>query len=140
MTTFALDTNVVIAAIKGETKVRKRFDKARGKGNKIVVPSIVLFELEYGIGKSARADAAEADLKDFLKLVSDVIALSDTDAACAGRLRAALDLAGTPIGPYDILIAGQALNRGLTLVTRNVREFERVKGLSLANWHAPATP
>ncbi len=140
MTTFALDTNVIIAAIKGDAKVRKRFEKARGKGNTIVVPSIVLFELEYGIGKSARIDSAQADLKDFLKLVKDVIALSDTDAACAGRIRATLDFAGTPIGPYDILIAGQALNRGLTLVTRNVSEFKRVKGLLLVNWQDKATP
>jgi tRNA(fMet)-specific endonuclease VapC len=140
VTTFALDTNVVIAAIKGDAKVRKRFDKARGKGNKIVVPSIVLFELEYGIGKSSRAVSAEADLKDFLKIVGDVIAFSDTDAACAGRIRAMLDLAGTPIGPYDTLIAGQALNRGHTLVTRNTGEFERVKGLLLINWQDRATP
>lgn len=139
MTVFALDTNVVIAALKGDARVRKRFDKARGKGNKIVLPSVVLFELEYGIGKSARADAAAADLKDFLKIISEVVALSDADAACAGRLRALLDLAGTPIGPYDTLIAGQALNCGLTLVTRNTKEFERVKGLSLANWQDKPT-
>jgi tRNA(fMet)-specific endonuclease VapC len=134
MTAFALDTNVVIAVMNGDATVRKRLNKARGKGNTIVLPSIVLFELEYGLGKSSVARNA-ANLKDFLKIPSQVIAFSDSDAACAGRVRATLELAGTPIGAYDYLIAGQALNRGLTLVTHNTKEFQRVKGLLLADWH-----
>ena len=60
----------------------------------------------------------------------------DVDARVAAEIRAVLRRAGTPIGPYDNLIAGQALARDLTLVTRNIREFERVQGLRLENWEA----
>jgi tRNA(fMet)-specific endonuclease VapC len=134
MTIFALDTNVVIAVMNGDAKVRKRLDKARGKGNGIVLPSIVLFEVEFGLAKSSRPYDGAKHLKNFLKIPSEILPLNDTDAACAGRIRAILEIAGTPIGPYDVLIAGQALNRGLTLVTHNTKEFQRVKGLVLADW------
>ena len=140
MADYALDTNVVIAVMNDDAAVRKRFDKARGKGNKIFVPSIVLFELEYGIGKSSHADLSAAKLKAFFRFNVETIPFSDTDAASAGLVRAKLEQAGTPIGSYDTLIAGQALNRGLTLVTRNTREFRRVKGLSLANWQDRVAP
>ncbi len=56
------------------------------------------------------------------------------DAKAAGEVRAALVIAGTPIGPYDILIAGQALARNLTLITHNTREFSRVNGLRIEDW------
>lgn len=56
------------------------------------------------------------------------------DARCAGSIRARLASAGQPIGPYDVLIAGQALARGLILVTRNTREFARVPDLQVENW------
>ena len=56
------------------------------------------------------------------------------DARRAGDVRAALRARGTPIGPYDVLIAGQALARGLILVTHNVAEFSRVEGLRVENW------
>lgn len=54
----------------------------------------------------------------------------------AGRVRAALALMGIPIGPLDVLSAGQALARGAILVTRNIREFERVDGLIVEDWPA----
>jgi tRNA(fMet)-specific endonuclease VapC len=62
-----------------------------------------------------------------------VVEFDREDAVEAGRIRAELALAGTPIGPYDVLIAGQAKARGLTL-TRNLREFDRVRGLRVQNW------
>jgi len=58
----------------------------------------------------------------------------DEDAKSAGRIRAALEKSGTTIGPYDLLIAGQALARGLTVVTANASEFARVQGLGWVNW------
>jgi tRNA(fMet)-specific endonuclease VapC len=61
------------------------------------------------------------------------------DVVEAGRVRAALASAGTPIGPYDVLIAGQAKARDLTLITRNTREFGRVNGLSVQNWEDDGT-
>jgi tRNA(fMet)-specific endonuclease VapC len=74
-------------------------------------------------------------LRAFLSGDMDVLALDDEDAKSAGRVRAALEKSGTPpIGPYDLLIAGQALARGLTVVTANASEFARVQGLGWADW------
>ena len=56
------------------------------------------------------------------------------DALAAGEVRTALELRGTPIGPYDVLIAGHALRHGATLVTANTREFSRVPGLMVEDW------
>jgi predicted nucleic acid-binding protein len=64
----------------------------------------------------------------------DVVAFEREDARAAGAVRAALAAAGAAIGPYDVLIAGQALARGATLVTHNVREFGRVAGLGVEDW------
>jgi tRNA(fMet)-specific endonuclease VapC len=59
---------------------------------------------------------------------------SPEDARCSADVRAQLAMQGTPIGPYDVLIAGQALSRDCILITRNTREFERVYGLRIENW------
>lgn len=58
------------------------------------------------------------------------------DAIEAGSVRATLEAAGTPIGPYDVLIAAQALRRGATLITANIGEFARIKGLIVEDWTA----
>ncbi len=64
----------------------------------------------------------------------EVVPFDKEDACQAGEIRAALAASGTPIGPYDVQIAGQARARGLVLVSRNLREFQRVDGLSVENW------
>ena len=64
----------------------------------------------------------------------EVLVFDTEDARSAGEIRALLGAQGTPIGPYDILIAGQAAARGLVLVTRNRREFTRVTGLEVQDW------
>ncbi len=65
-----------------------------------------------------------------------VVDFTSDDARMAGAIRADLARAGTPIGPYDVLIAGQARVRDLCLVTNNTREFGRVSGLRLEDWTA----
>jgi tRNA(fMet)-specific endonuclease VapC len=72
-------------------------------------------------------------LRHFLAGPIDVAPFGEEDAAVAGELRAALEAKGTPIGPYDLLIAAQSLRSGATLVTANTSEFARVKGLALEN-------
>jgi len=67
---------------------------------------------------------------------SDVLPFGEEDALAAGDLRAGLEAAGTPIGPYDLLIAAQALRSGTMLVTANVAEFARVRGLLWQDWTA----
>lgn len=134
---ICLDTNVVIAAINRRAPhVRERLLQNLADGVIVGVPAIVLFEIWYGIKKSTRPQRSANNLADFSAI--DVIPwpFDADDAREAGDIRAALAHAGTPIGPYDILIAAQARRRGATLITANKREFSRVPGLTAEDWAA----
>ncbi len=104
----------------------------------IAVSSVVLYELWYGVARSARRRENAERLRIFLSGQIGIVPFDEEDAASAGELRAALGTAGTPIGPYDPLIAAQALRSGTTLVTANVAEFARVRGLVWEDWTANA--
>ena len=95
--------------------------------------AVVLFELLHGARKSGRPDANMAAVRNLCLLVPP-LEFDDNDAAEASRVRRQLEGAGTPIGPYDILIAGHARSRGLVLATNNVKEFSRVEGLTVEDW------
>ena len=97
------------------------------------IPAVAAHELSYGAYRSAR-QAHNLALID--RLLLEVLEFDREDARQAGEIRAALAAAGTPIGPYDVLIAGQALARGLVLVTHNVGEFMRVGGLQVEDWQS----
>ena len=100
----------------------------------IYVPTIVIFELEYGVAKSSIPERNAQRLQRFLQDPIEVLDFSLEDAKAAGHIRARLEASKQPIGPYDTLIAGQALARGLTLVTTNHREFARVDDLKWEDW------
>jgi tRNA(fMet)-specific endonuclease VapC len=135
--TYLLDTNACIALINGTPKdVRRRFQRAIAKDATILVSSVVAFELWYGAAKSQRTKANTERLPAFLAGPLEWIAFDDEDAREAGTVRAELEIAGKPIGAYDVLIAGQARRRGAMLVTSNVSEFARVAGLKWENWAA----
>ena len=93
--------------------------------------SIVTHELWCGAFKSRRT-AENVGRVEALRF--PVLEFDREDAKAAGEIRALLAAAGRPIGPYDVLIAGQALARDLTLITRNLGEFARVPGLRVENW------
>jgi len=132
---FLLDTNACIALINGKPEsVRTRFQKAIAAGATIFVPSIVVFELWYGVAKSSRLEVNRQRLETFFTGPLTVLAFDPEDAQVAGSLRAALEAEGKPIGAYDLLISGQALRQKLTLVTVNLYEFSRVQGLSWQDW------
>ena len=95
---------------------------------------VVTFELWYGVAKSARPEINSQRLETFLTGPVIVLPFDDEDARVAGSIRATLEVSGKRIGAYDVLIAGQALARELTLVTANVSEFSRVKGLRWQDW------
>jgi tRNA(fMet)-specific endonuclease VapC len=134
---ICLDTNVVIAAMNDRvSRVRPRIEETLVEGRAVGVPAIVLYELWYGMEKSARREANVAALGKFLSLDVTPWPFEAQDAEEAGDIRAALARAGTPIGPYDILIAAQARRRNATLVTANNREFARVPGLRFEDWAA----
>ena len=133
--TYLLDTNACIALINGKPAlVRARFQKATQAGAEMWVSSVGAFELWYGVAKSARPDINAARVEMFFAGPVRLLAFDDEDAKAAGMVRAAIEAAGRPIGAYDLLIAGQALRHNVTLVTANVGEFRRVKGLVLEDW------
>lgn len=132
---FLLDTNVCIALINGEpASVRSRFRAANRAGANVFIPTIVAFELWYGVEKSSRRDWNARRVEAFFAGPLSILPFDQDDARAAGAIRAALEISGKPIGAYDLLIAGQALQKGLTLVTANTREFSRVKGLIWQDW------
>jgi tRNA(fMet)-specific endonuclease VapC len=131
-----LDTNVVIAYL-----ARKQTDLIDRLQREILVRAVsisvvTLFELQYGIAKSERQLSNAARLDDFLSLQIEIWPFEVEDAEEAGQIRASLERAGSPIGPYDVLIAAQARRRGVLLVTANQREFARVPGLRTEDWAA----
>jgi tRNA(fMet)-specific endonuclease VapC len=131
---YVLDTNACIAIINGKPgEVRRRLRAAFERGERIVVPSIASFELWYGVAKSRRVADNTERVAVFLAPF-ELLPFDDDDARAAGAIRAELERAGTPIGAYDTLLAGQAIRRGLVLVTANVAEFERVTALQWTNW------
>lgn len=135
---ICLDTNAVIAVLNNPSSpVRTRIDVAIGLGSTFAISSIVLFELWYGAAKSARPERDARRIADFLTGPIEVLSFESGDAEEAGHIRAALERAGTPIGPYDVLVAAQARRRDALLVTANGREFMRVPRLKLEDWAMP---
>ena len=135
---ICLDTNAVIMAINlRQPEVRRRLEQALAADVTIGIPAITLFEMWYGIKKSTRVQANAANLATFLTLDVTLWPFEPEDAEEAGDIRAALERAGTPIGPYDVLVAAQARRRGALLVTTNEREFARVPGLRIEDWATP---
>jgi tRNA(fMet)-specific endonuclease VapC len=132
---YLLDTNAVGALLRNKPAgVRERYREAEKSGDYLAVSSIVLFELWYGVEKSGRVRENTERLRILLSGDLDLLDFDDQDAQTAGQVRAALEKTGTPIGAYGLLIAGQALRRGLTVVTANTSEFSRVAKLSWEDW------
>ena len=132
---FMLDTNLCIDLMRG--KGAAAFKRLRSLAvDEAGISTITLAELQYGAAKSARPAYHESLIIAFCAPLT--IASFDAQAAeVYGTVRAALERAGTPIGPLDTLIAAHALAVGATIVTANVREFQRVAGLTVENWRVP---
>lgn len=130
---FVLDTNTLIYYFKGMGQVAERL--LAHTPQEIGIPAVVVYELEVGIAKSAQPEKRQQQLAALLAVVT-ALPFGVAEARQAAQIRAALEAAGTPIGPYDVLIAATALAHGGTLVTHNVQEFSRVVGLQLVDWYA----
>ena len=131
MLRYMLDTNICIYVIKNRPPhLRDRFNQ---HAEQLCISSVVLAELIYGAEKSARPEQNLA-IVEGLAARLEVLPFADKAAAHFGELRAELERKGTPIGPYDLMIAGHARGEGLILVSNNVREFDRVSGLRVENW------
>ena len=131
MTRFALDTNTVSYYLRQQGRVVARLQATPPE--RIVLPSYVVYELNYGMRKRGARDGL-ASLSKFVRTV--VIIDFDAEAADhAARIRVELEAAGTPISPADLAIAATARRHACTLVTHNTREFGRVSGLTLDDWY-----
>jgi tRNA(fMet)-specific endonuclease VapC len=126
---FLLDSNAIIALMKGNAGFLERLKQHQPQD--FGIPAIVAHELFYGAYKGVRVAENVARVE---ALQFEIVDFDREDARQAGEVRATLAAAGTPIGPYDVLIAGQALARALILVTHNTREFQRVPGLLVEDW------
>jgi tRNA(fMet)-specific endonuclease VapC len=131
---YLLDANAVIALLNDTTSPIARRIR-RYVPRDIGLPAVVLHELYYGAFKSQRVEKNVARVDE---LQFPVVELDQEDARQAGAIRADLASKGTPIGPYDVLIAGQAKARKLTLVTHNTTEFRRIPGLKVEDWNGAA--
>ncbi len=131
---FMLDTSVISDFVRGEAGTVARL--LATPPSEVAVPVIARFEVVYGLELDKRRARRLRPMLDALFAAVNLLALDGDDADEAARVRAELRRRGTPIGPYDVLIAGMTRRRGLTLVTANEREFERVRGLTVQTWRS----
>jgi len=128
---YLLDTNILIAALKGQPSVRQRLETL--PLSSLRLSAVVLGELEFGAEKSTQGERSRARLAAIAQRLP-LVGLDVETTRQYGRIRALLERQGTPIGANDTWIAAQALAIKATLVTDNVREFARVPDLVLENW------
>lgn len=131
MIKYLLDTNIVIYTIKNRpSRVREAFTRHAGQ---IAISSVTLGELVFGAENSSKPEQNLAVVESFAARL-EVLPFDANAAVHFGRIRSELKRSGTPIGPFDQMIAGHARGLGLVLVTNNQKEFKRVRGLLLENW------
>ncbi len=128
---WVLDTNTLIYFFKGEGRVAEKL--LAHSPRDIGIPSIVLYELEVGIAKSTSPRKRMGQLEELTSVVQ-ILPFGFAEARVAATIRSSLEKKGMPIGPYDLLITGTALVQGATLVTRNTKEFKRIRGLAIDDW------
>ena len=129
---YMLDTNVCIHIMKRKPLSVMNHFRRHDVGD-VCISSVTYAELCHGIEKSADREKNRLALALLLAGIS-ILPFDSAAAACYGRLQTRLEMAGTPIGVMDTLIASHALSLGLTVVTNNTREFARVSGLSIEDW------
>lgn len=131
MLKYLLDTNIVIYTMKNRPQeVKRRFQRHEGQ---MGISTVTLGELVFGAQYSQQVERNLADIESMSARL-ELLPFDDKAAYHFGQIRATLYRTGQPIGPYDMMIAGQARAYGLVLVTNNVKEFERVPGLLLEDW------
>jgi tRNA(fMet)-specific endonuclease VapC len=130
---YLLDTNTCIAVMRNHTKAVGRL--AAVLPGDCGISTITAYELHTGVAKCSNPAKEEAKVNLLIQTIQQ-LPFEAGAAKEAGRIRALLESQGRPIGPYDILLAGQALALSLVLVSANTNEFGRVPGLILENWQA----
>jgi tRNA(fMet)-specific endonuclease VapC len=129
---FVLDSNCLIHFFKKRGRIVENL--LGTPPQEISIPAVALYELETGVAKSRHPEKTGAQLESVVSWMT-VLPFGLPEAKASALVRASLERQGRAIGPIDILIAGTALSHGATLVTHNIREFERIEGLSLVDWY-----
>jgi tRNA(fMet)-specific endonuclease VapC len=131
MLQYMLDTNICIYVIKNRpVGLREQFNRL---AEQICISTITLAELYYRAEKSSRGVENLRAVEQFVARL-ETLPFSAAAAAHYGQVRAELERAGQPAGPHDMLIGAHARSAGLIVVTNNLREFERIRGLRVENW------
>lgn len=129
--TYLFDTNVCIAAMRGHDAVRKNMQAHAP--HDCAISTVSLYELHSGVERCSQPETERTKVECFIRPLH--LLPFDKDAAMnTARIRWALEKLGQQIGPYDLMLAGQALTLDLILVTHNTKEFQRVPGLRLEDW------
>lgn len=137
MLRYLLDTNLCIRVLRDRPKdIRERFNL---EADSLCISTIVLTELLHGAAKSDRPEHNRNEVERFAARL-EVLVFDQAAADHAADIRAVLERNGQPIGGYDLLIAGHARSRGLTVITGNLTEFGRVEGLRCEDWLAQDGP
>ena len=131
---YLLDTNVLSDFVRGQQAVTARLRQEAPP--QLSVSVITEMEVEYGLARNPNVAPRVREVMRTLLNTISVLPFEREDARVTAQLRAALNSQGTPIGAYDLLLASCALRRGLKIVTHNAREFVRVGGLRLEDWHS----
>ncbi len=129
---YHLDTNIIIYALKGTYKeIENHFRSIPFES--IVIPRIVVAEIEYGAKKSKNYKQTIEKYNEFINHF-EIIDFDEKASRKFGDIRWTLEQAGKQIGPYDLIIASTVLANEGVLVTHNTKEFERIKGLKIEDW------
>ncbi len=129
---YLLDTCVISDFVKGNNQVMAQLKST--PPDSIAISSVTVMEIEYGLRiNPGRAKKIKPIIDQLLSNIT-IISYDNSDAIASAQIRSQLKKQGTPIGPYDLMIGGCALNRNLTMVTSNTKEFNRITGLTLTDW------
>ena len=129
---YLLDTNICIYVIK--KKSENLLEKlSRNLENWILISSLTVAELEFGVSNSQFPEKNRFSLLEFLSIFT-ILDFRETDAIPYGEIKTYLRKKGTIIGPIDLLLAAQALSNDLVLVTNNTKEFSRIENLKIEDW------
>ncbi len=129
---YMLDTNISSYVLRSRpASVKQRFDEAGPDA--LAISTVVLAELLYGAARHSQAAVIRREIRDFVSRL-DVLPWDEPAADHYGDLRAELERQGRPLGAMDLMIAAHARSRGATLVSNDLRHFQRIEGLLVANW------
>jgi len=126
---YLLDTNICVFALRGDSSIIK---KLKNGEKKFYVSDVTIMELKYGAYRSTKVEENLALINIFLKKLRVVPYAIAVDTFCQEKVR--LQRVGLPLEDYDLLIGSAAKATGLTLVTHNVKHFERIEGLTIEDW------